>query len=106
MTQPDRRGVYWLAVAAIALAAAAGYAVYLLSQPACGAPGNTALGRSNRYVPWALIAAEIVSVVAVGKLRRRRASAIIGAVVFGTALATVAGLIVFVVWFGSGDCGD
>ena len=97
---------YWMLVVAVGLAAAASWAVYLLIQPACGAPGNTALGRSNRWVPWALLVSEIIVVAVVGKLLRRQISTIIGGVVAGSLVAALAAVVVFVFWFGAGDCGE
>ncbi len=90
----------------VGFGAAAGYAAYLFLQPACGAPGNTTPGQSNRYVPWALLTTEVVVVALVGKLLRRRAPTIIGGVLLGSVLAAAAAVILFLVWFGSGNCGE
>lgn len=103
---PGERGGYWPAVVLIGLTAAAGYAADLFLQPACGAPGNTALGRSNSYVPWVLLAAEVVCTVTAGRIARRRAPTVFGGLLLGTALAAGVAAIVFLCWFASGDCGE
>jgi hypothetical protein len=104
--EQGQRPAYWLAIVLVAVAAAGAWTAYLLIQPACGAPGNTALGRSDRWVPWALLVAEMVAATVVSKLMRRRASTIVSGVLFSTVLAATAAVLVFLVWFGSGDCGD
>jgi hypothetical protein len=107
MTQePQDRAGFWPAIVVIALSAAAAWAIFLLIQPACGAPGNTALGRSNRWVPWTLLATEIHSTAIAGKLLRRPAPVIIGGIVVGSVLAATAAIIVFLFWFGSSHCGE
>ena len=92
MSEARARIGYWLTVGLSAVAVAVGYGIYLFAQPACGAPGNTTLGRSNRYVPWALLAVEILTVLAAGKLWRRRTSTTIIALTTASLVVIAAGV--------------
>lgn len=100
----DLRFDMWAAVTG--LAAAAAYYGYLSIQPACGAAGDTALGRSNSYVPWAILSAEILVVAGLGKLLSRRRSVIVTGVIGASLVAAIAAVLLFLAWFAAGDCGE
>jgi hypothetical protein len=108
MSEDERRDVlHWSVVMLITLAVVGAWALYLcVLQPACGAPGNTALGRSNRYVPWGLLLVDAVTVATVGRWRGYRGPMILAAAITSLVVAAVAGIVVFLFWFGAGDCGE
>lgn len=106
MQHPRARSWFWATTTLGGLGSAAAYRAYLAIQPACGAPGDTTLGQSNKYVPWALFLAQIVLVTAVGRLLRQRTNILAAGVLLASVLAITAGILAFLFWFGAGDCGD
>lgn len=95
---------YWTAIAIATAAAVAGYYVYASIQPACGAPGNTALGRSNHWVPWAILSVLLAAVLLVGAVARRRPATILQGLLAAGLLAVLAGVGVAFYFFTAGHC--
>lgn len=95
---------YWTATTIVTAAAVAGYYVYSSIQPACGAPGNTALGRSNHWVPWAILSGLLTVVLLVGAVARRRPATILRGVLAAGLLAVLAGAGVAFYFFTAGHC--
>lgn len=65
----------------ITIAALTAWTIYTASQPPCGPPGNTTLGRIDQYLPWAFMAALALSVAAAGAMLHRAPPRIIATVV-------------------------
>jgi hypothetical protein len=94
-----RRGrpFLWLAIG-ISVLLTAGWVAWIAFQPPCGPPGNTPLAATDRWVPWAFIAIEFVSVTMVGVLLKSRWMTVLCTVVCVGAVAIVCGgLIDFVI---------
>jgi hypothetical protein len=87
----------------ITIAALAGWTIYTASQPSCGPPGNTPLGRIDQYLPWAFMAALALSVAASGAMLHRAPLRIIATVLCLELVAVPVGA---AITFGSAAAGN
>lgn len=104
--QHGRRVVFWTAATSAVAAALAGYYAFEASLPDCGPPRNTLLGRIYWLVPLALLTAQSVAVILVGR-RTGRSAILTGAVVaLTTVIALIGGVAIWLHFFAAGDCGE